>query len=62
MTELKTCGDCRHLDPATIPTASARKVRYCTKRCTWEYADSPRGEAGELHCGHWAIASMHENA
>jgi hypothetical protein len=58
----RTCGDCHWLDPATVPTQSARKVRYCTKRCTWEYADTPRGEEGELHCQHWAIAPEPENA
>jgi hypothetical protein len=55
---LRTCGDCRHLDPATVPTQSARKVRYCTKRCTWEYEATPRGEfESEWWCSFWeAIA------
>jgi hypothetical protein len=54
-----TCGDCRHLDPATIPTWSARKVRYCTKRCTWEYADTPRGDPeSEWACDKFALVEQ----
>ena len=53
----RTCGNCRWLDPATVPIQAARRLRYCTKRCTWEFADSPRGEkdAGELRCDHWTL-------
>jgi hypothetical protein len=50
-----TCGDCRHLDPAPVPTMSERKIRFCLKRCTWEYADTPRGSPGPWECDKFSL-------
>jgi hypothetical protein len=54
MSELKTCGRCRHLDGAPVPRLSSRQVHYCNELKTWQFAWTPRGEPGELHCDKWS--------
>lgn len=49
----RTCGQCVHLDPRPIPVSRPIPIFRCERRCTLEWAETPRGEPGELACKYW---------
>lgn len=53
--EMKTCGDCQHLDNAPLPTADTRQVHWCRALKSWQLATLPRGEPDSVFwCDKWS--------